>query len=105
LPPAQLERIDEKIAGPWRAILQALATARACIYLSPMRELGRLLALFGGVITILGLALWGGFGAGWLGRLPGDIRIERGNSAFYFPIVTCLIISIVLSLILSFLRR
>jgi hypothetical protein len=35
LPPAQLERNDEKIAGPWRAILQALATASACIYLSP----------------------------------------------------------------------
>ena len=70
-----------------------------------MRELGKLLALFGGVITILGLALWCGFGSGWFGRLPGDIRIERGNSAFYFPIVTCLIISIVLSLILSFFRR
>lgn len=70
-----------------------------------MRELGRLLALFGGIITILGLALWAGFGAGWAGRLPGDIRIERGNSAFYFPIVTCLIISIALSLILSFFRR
>lgn len=70
-----------------------------------MRELGRLLALFGGVIMILGLALWSGFGAGWLGRLPGDIRVERGSSAFYFPIVTCFIISIVLSLILSFFRR
>ena len=70
-----------------------------------MRELGRLLALFGGVITLLGFTLWGGFGVGWLGRLPGDIRIERGNSAFYFPIVTCLIVSIVISLILSFFRR
>jgi hypothetical protein len=68
-----------------------------------MRELGRLLALFGGVIT--SLALWGGLGSGWLGRLPGDIRIERGNSAFYFPVVTCLIISIALSLILSFFSR
>jgi len=37
--------------------------------------------------------------------LPGDIRIERGNSAFYFPIVTCIIISIVLSLIFSLFRR
>lgn len=64
-----------------------------------------MLALFGGVILIVGVALWSGFGAGWLGRLPGDIRIERGNSAFYFPIVTCLIVSIVLSLIWSFLRR
>jgi hypothetical protein len=78
---------------------------RRSLLSSLMRELGRMLAIFGGVITILGLALWGGVGAGWLGRLPGDIRIERGNSAFYFPIVTCLLISIVISLILSFFRR
>lgn len=64
-----------------------------------------MLAVFGGLIMIVGLALWAGFGARWLGRLPGDIRIERGNSAFYFPIITCLIISIALSLILSFFRR
>ena len=70
-----------------------------------MRELGKLLVLFGGVIMIIGLALWSGIGSGWLGRLPGDIRIERGNSVFYLPIVTCLIVSIVLSLILSFFRR
>jgi DUF2905 family protein len=70
-----------------------------------MRELGKLLAVFGGVIMIVGFALWAGFGSGWLGRLPGDIRIERGNSAFYFPIVTCLVISLVLTLIMSFFRR
>ncbi|MEO6568765.1 MAG: DUF2905 domain-containing protein [Opitutaceae bacterium] len=49
--------------------------------------------------------LWSGFGAGWLGRLPGDIRIERAHSAFYFPIVTCIILSIVVSLLLSFFPR
>ena len=70
-----------------------------------MREIGKMLAVFGSVIMVVGFALWAGFGAGWLGRLPGDIRIERGNSAFYFPIVTCLVISILLSLILSFFRR
>jgi hypothetical protein len=70
-----------------------------------MRELGKLLAVFGGLIMIVGFALWLGIGAGWLGRLPGNIRIERGNSTFYFPIVTCLIISILFSLILSFFRR
>jgi len=70
-----------------------------------MRDLGRLLAIFGGVIAIVGIALWAGFGAGWLGRLPGDIRIERGNSVFYFPIVTCIIVSIVLTLLMSFFRR
>jgi Zn-dependent protease with chaperone function len=70
-----------------------------------MRDLGRLLVIFGGVITIVGIVLWSGLGAGWLGRLPGDIRIERGNSAFYFPIVTCIVVSIVLTLIISFFRR
>ncbi len=70
-----------------------------------MREIGKLLVVLGGVFALIGFALWSGFGAGWLGRLPGDIRIERGNSAFYFPIVTCIIISIVLSLIFSLFRR
>jgi Protein of unknown function (DUF2905) len=69
-----------------------------------MGELGKILALFGGVMMILGLALWSGFGSGWPGRLPGDIRIERENSVLYFPIVTCLLTSIVLSLILSLFR-
>ena len=70
-----------------------------------MRELGRLLVVFGGVIILIGIALWSGAGAGWLGRLPGDIRIERGNSAFYFPIVTCIIVSILLTVLFSLFRR
>ena len=70
-----------------------------------MHELWKMLIIFGVVIAFLGLALWSGFGASWLGKLPGDIRVERGNSAFYFPIVTCIIISIVLSLIFSLFRR
>jgi DUF2905 family protein len=40
-----------------------------------------------------------------LGRLPGDIRIETENGAFYFPVVTCLVISVVLSLILWLINR
>lgn len=70
-----------------------------------MPEIGKMLVIFGAVILLIGLALWSGVGAGWLGRLPGDIRIERGDSAFYFPIVTCIILSIVLSLLLSLFRR
>ena len=70
-----------------------------------MRELGRPRVVFGGAAGTLRPLLWSGFGAGWLGRLPGDIRFERGNSAFYFPIVTCIIVGIVLSLILSLFRR
>lgn len=64
-----------------------------------------MLAIFGGVIALVGLALWAGFDAGWLGRLPGDIRIERGNTGFYFPIVTCIIVSIALTLLMSLFRR
>ena len=70
-----------------------------------MREMGKFLVILGIVIVLLGLVLWGGFAPKWLGRLPGDIRIERGNSAFYFPIVTCIIISVVLSVLLSIFRR
>ena len=70
-----------------------------------MQEIGKLLVVFGIVIVLVGAALWSGIGSDWPGRLPGDIRIERGNSGFYFPIVTCIILSIVLSLLMSFLRR
>ena len=64
-----------------------------------------MLAVLGSVIMIVGIALWAGLSAGWLGRLPGDIRIERGNSAFYFPIVTCIVISVLLTLLMSLFRR
>lgn len=80
-------------------------TSSDTMLVGDMQEIGKLLAIVGGLILLLGLALWSGFGAGWLGRLPGDIRIEREHSAFYFPIVTCIIISIVVSLILSLFRR
>ena len=70
-----------------------------------MREIGKLLTIFGGMAMILGVALWCGIGSGWLGRLPGDIRVERGKSTFYFPLVTCIVVSIVLTLILSLFRR
>jgi Protein of unknown function (DUF2905) len=70
-----------------------------------VRELGRFVVIIGVITTLVGLVMWSGFAPKWLGRLPGDIRIERGHSAFYFPIVTCIILSIVLSLLLSLFRR
>jgi hypothetical protein len=70
-----------------------------------MRELGKFIAVTGVIITLVGLVMWSGFAPKWLGRLPGDIRIEREHSAFYFPIVTCIILSILLSLLLSIFRR
>jgi hypothetical protein len=66
-----------------------------------MRELGKFIVIVGVITTLLGLVMWGGLMPKWLGRLPGDIRVEREGSAFYFPIVTCIVLSILLSLLLS----
>ena len=55
-------------------------------------------------LVVVGLS-WPWLGRLGLGRLPGDILIERGNFRFYFPIVTCLVVSGVVSLILWFLNR
>jgi hypothetical protein len=70
-----------------------------------VRELGKLLIILGVIATLVGLVMWSGFAPKWLGRLPGDIRIEREQSVFYFPIVTCIVLSILLSLLLSIFRR
>jgi hypothetical protein len=66
--------------------------------------MGRWLILFGIVLVVLGVA-WPWIAKLGLGRLPGDLRIEREGFSFYFPITTSLIISILLSLLLWFLRR
>ena len=63
--------------------------------------LGRTLIIFGAVLVILGIILSFAPKIPFLGKLPGDIRIEKVGFRFYFPIVTCIVISIILSLILS----
>jgi hypothetical protein len=65
-----------------------------------MADFGKLLLLVGGVIVIVGaLLLLAGKLHLPLGRLPGDIVYRGKNSVFYFPIVTCILISVILSLI------
>ena len=63
-----------------------------------MSDLGRLLLVVGAVCVVLGLALTFAGRVPWLGRLPGDLRVERENFRFYFPLMTCLLISVLLSL-------
>jgi hypothetical protein len=70
-----------------------------------MNDLGKLLVVGGLVMATIGALLWSGFGRGWLGRLPGDIHYTRGNVSFHFPIVTCLLLSVLLSFIFWVLRR
>ena len=68
--------------------------------------LGRFLIVAGVLLIVAGLAVtFGGRLPLRLGRLPGDIAIHGRNSSFYFPITTCLLLSVLLSLVLWILRR
>ena len=64
----------------------------------------RTLIIIGALILLVGLA-WPWLAKLGLGRLPGDIRIETENGVFYFPIKTCIVLSLVLSLVFWFFRR
>ena len=69
-----------------------------------MNDIGKMLVIGGCVMIVVGLAFWSGIGKSWFGRLPGDIHYTKENFSFHFPIVTCLIVSVVLT-ILSWLIR
>ena len=77
--------------------------------MSGLSGLGKLLFGLGVVLLLLGGTLWllGNLSGKvpWIGRLPGDIVIERGNWKFYFPLATSILLSLLLTLILSFFGR
>jgi predicted MFS family arabinose efflux permease len=64
--------------------------------------MAKLLIAAGLLLVGLGLALMAGLP---LGRLPGDITVQRGSFTFYFPLATCIVVSLVLTLLFSLLRR
>jgi len=69
--------------------------------MDPLRELGRTLLLLGGLLVLVGAFFYlGGKLPFRLGKLPGDIVHRGEHTTFYFPIVTCLVLSAVLSLLL-----
>jgi len=70
-----------------------------------MSDFGKLLILFGIIIVIVGIVLLISPKIPWLGRLPGDILIRRKNFTFYFPLVTSIIISIILTLLINLFRK
>ncbi len=73
--------------------------------MSEFSGVGKLLMIFGAIMLIVGAFIWLGGKIPGIGRLPGDIFIKRGNFSFYFPIVTCIVISIILSVIFNLLGR
>jgi Protein of unknown function (DUF2905) len=70
-----------------------------------MIDLGKLLIGLGVVLILVGGLLLLSGKVAWLGRLPGDIHVQRGSWSFYFPLTTSILLSIVLTIILSFLSR
>jgi hypothetical protein len=73
--------------------------------MSPFGNLGKVLVIIGLVFVVLGFLLIFGDKIPWIGKLPGDIYIKRERFSFYFPIVTCIIISLILSLLFSLFRK
>ncbi len=70
-----------------------------------MGALGKLLIVLGVFIILVGLFLLIGEKIPWMGRLPGDIIIRKKNFTFYFPLATCILISIILTLLFWLFRK
>ena len=68
-------------------------------------ETGKLLVAVGLAIAALGALMMSGIGFGWFGRLPGDIHIERDGFSFHFPVVTCVLMSVGLTVLMWLFRR
>jgi hypothetical protein len=70
-----------------------------------MNDLGKFLVIVGLALVVVGALLWSGIGRGWVGRLPGDFHYTRGNFSFHFPVATCLLLSLLLTLLLWLFRK
>jgi hypothetical protein len=70
-----------------------------------MNDTGKFLVVAGLLIAAAGALIWSGVGKGWLGRLPGDIHFARGNFSFHFPVATCLLLSLLLTILLWLFRK
>jgi H+/Cl- antiporter ClcA len=70
-----------------------------------MNDFGKFLVIAGLMLVVIGALLWLEIGKNWLGRLPGDLHYSRGSFSFHFPIVTCLLLSLLLTLILWLFRK
>ncbi|MGB7947237.1 MAG: DUF2905 domain-containing protein [Candidatus Binatia bacterium] len=70
-----------------------------------MDGFGKALVLLGIGLIVIGLIFSLGGKIPWLGNLPGDIYVQRGRFTFYFPLTTCLLVSVIITLVLYFFRR
>ena len=67
--------------------------------------IGKMLILTGALIMGIGLLLYFSDKIPWVGKLPGDILIKKEKFTFYFPVVTCILLSLILTLLFSVFRK
>jgi len=72
---------------------------------SPFPSIGKILIILGAVIILIGIVVLYANRIPYIGRLPGDIYIKRDNFVFYFPLTTCILISIIIYIILKVLGK
>ncbi|NIS60447.1 MAG: DUF2905 family protein [Proteobacteria bacterium] len=70
-----------------------------------LSAIGKVLLMVGGVFVLVGLVLMLKDKIPWIGRLPGDIHVKRDTFSFYFPLTTCIIISVILTFLFAFFRK
>jgi hypothetical protein len=70
-----------------------------------VNDVGKILIAFGLLIALVGVVLVLVGRVPWVGRLPGDIHLQRGNWTFYFPLATSLLLSLVLTLVFYVIGR
>ncbi|HEY3151823.1 MAG TPA: DUF2905 domain-containing protein [Candidatus Binatia bacterium] len=70
-----------------------------------MAGIGKALVYLGILLVVVGVIFLLGGKIPWLGHLPGDLTIERDGYTFYFPLTTCILISVIISLVLYFFKR
>jgi len=73
--------------------------------MSPLGSLGKILIIIGAIMAVIGAIFLLGDKIPWVGRLPGDIIIKRDKFTFYFPLMTSIIISLLLTLLFSLFRK
>lgn len=68
-------------------------------------NLGKIIIIVGLIVTVLGISILFAPKIPFIGRLPGDFYLKRGNFSFYFPLATSIILSVILTLLLNFILR
>jgi len=98
--------MSSPVTGGYRTPNKSLAFACLCLYiLLVMQAFGKTLITIGLIIAAIGAVLYFIRGVPFIGRLPGDLVVQKRNVTFYFPLATSLLLSLILSLLFYLFKR